>query len=171
MRQQAKFEGWLKFKLAAYAQFKGAVEVQVEPSARDSSNLRADLTFIYGNERCDVELKTCNTNWRMKGVLNKTRPITKNVAGVFEDGRKLHKSSGQGVVAACIFPVECGDMRWVEYLSRIAAATGIELPADSPTSRGSIPIGHDCNAEVDIISFPTKKADFWLAAPSRFDAL
>lgn len=164
VRQRAKFEGWLKFELAAYAQFKGAIEVQVEPSADNSSNLRADLTFIYGNERCDVELKTCNTNWRMKGVLNKTRPITKNVAGVIEDARKLHKCSGQGVVAACIFPVECGDMRWVEYLSRIADATGVELSPNSHTSKLAIPIGHDCDAEIIIVSFSTKKANFSLAA-------
>lgn len=50
---------------------------------------RADVTFHDGNERDDVELKTPNTNWRIPGILNKHRPITKNFAGVVKDARKL----------------------------------------------------------------------------------
>src|SRR6266700_5182540 len=101
MRQRAKFEGWLKFELAAYAQLKGAAEVTVEAATDDSSGSRHDLTFYYGAERCNVELKTCNTNWRMKGVLVKTRPITKNVAGTIKDAGKLQNCVGHGVVAVC----------------------------------------------------------------------
>jgi hypothetical protein len=159
VRQRAKFEGWLKFELAAYAQLQGALEVRVEASADDSSNSRADLTFMLSSERCDVELKTCNTNWRMRGVLNKTRPITKNLASIIGDARKLQNCPGQGVVAACIFPVEEGDMRWTEYLSRIADGTGLELSADRHAARVSIPIGHDHLVEVIIISFLTKRSN------------
>lgn len=153
MRQRAKFEGWLKFELAAHAELQGAIEVQVEASADDSSNSRADLTFIYADERYDVELKTCNTNWRMRGILDKTRPITKNVASVIKDARKLRHCSGRGVVAACIFPVEVGDMRWVNYLSRISDETGIELSPDQHAVRVPIAIGQDTSVEIVVISF------------------
>ncbi len=158
VRQRAKFEGWLKFELAAYAESMGAVDVEVEAAAEDSSNSRADLTFNYNGDRCDVELKTCNTNWRMKGVLAKTRPITKNVAGIIEDARKLQHCSGWGIVAACIFPVECGDMRWTDYLDRISAGTGVVLAVNRHTARVSIPTVRDCSADIVAISFLAQKA-------------
>ena len=85
VRQRAKFEGWLKFELALYAEQHGATDVKVE--APSSSGSRSDLTFLYDGKRYDVELKTSNTNWRMKGVLSRTRPITKNIRGVIIDGQ------------------------------------------------------------------------------------
>jgi len=75
IRQRAKFEGWLKFELALYAEQHGATSVEVE--APTGAGSRSDLTFLYDGKRYDVELKTSNTNWRMKGVLARTRPITK----------------------------------------------------------------------------------------------
>jgi hypothetical protein len=88
VRQRAKFEGWRKFELAAYAELHGAQSVEVETASGDDLvRTRCDLTFSYGDKRCDVELKTCNTNWRMEGVLSRTRPITKNVAGIVADAR------------------------------------------------------------------------------------
>jgi len=158
MRQRAKFEGWLKFELAAYAQLKGAAEVTVEAATDDSSGSRRDLTFYYRGEKCNVELKTCNTNWRMTGVLDRPRPITKNVAGIIEDARKLQKCVGHGVVAACIFPVERGDRRWKEYLKRIGEEAGVHLSEKGHTTRVPLDIDDHCSADVVVVSFLTAKA-------------
>lgn len=65
IRQRAKFEGWLKFELALFAEQHGATSVEVE--APSGSGSRSDLTFLYDGKRYDVELKTANTNWRMNG--------------------------------------------------------------------------------------------------------
>jgi hypothetical protein len=62
--QQQKEE----FELAAYAQSQGAEDVEVEAATDESSLSRGDLTFRFDGARYDVELKTCNTNWRMPGV-------------------------------------------------------------------------------------------------------
>ena len=72
VRQRAKFEGWLKFELAVSAEKQGAESVEVE-TASDAGS-RSDLSFLYGGQRYDVELKTCNTNWRMKGVFESDPP-------------------------------------------------------------------------------------------------
>src|SRR5687768_15519008 len=72
MRQRAKFEGWLKFELAAHAEMSGATNVVVEASLPDGG--RSDLSFDVNGVRYDVELKTPNTNWRMPGVAETTRP-------------------------------------------------------------------------------------------------
>src|SRR5687768_11451655 len=113
VRQRAKFEGWLKFELALHAARCGAKSVQVETAS--DSGARSDLSFVYQGQRYDVELKTCNTNWRMKGVLDLTRPITKNITSVVVDAGKLRRCPGQGIVAFCLFPVGCDDGRWIEY--------------------------------------------------------
>src|SRR5688572_11422352 len=99
VRQRAKFEGWLKFELALYAEQHGASAVQVETAYE--SGARSDLSFVYDDRRYDVELKTSNTNWRMNGVLALTRPITKNIDSIIIDGKKLQQCPGQGIVAFC----------------------------------------------------------------------
>ena len=46
LRQRAKFEGWLKFELALYAEQHGATNVEVETPS--DTGARADLSFTYG---------------------------------------------------------------------------------------------------------------------------
>ncbi len=47
IRQRAKFEGWLKFELAAYAEAQGMQAVRVEAAIEDSTQLsRGDITFF-----------------------------------------------------------------------------------------------------------------------------
>lgn len=158
IRQRAKFEGWLKFELAAYAELHGAEFVEVETALGDDlARTRSDLTFSYGGKHCHVELKTCNTNWRMEGVLSRTRPITKNVAGIVADARKLKNCSGEGIVAFCMFPVSRDDERWVEYLERISNELGLALSARQKTERVSIQIGSDCRVDVVVIAFAISK--------------
>lgn len=99
LRQRAKFEGWLKFELAAWAELQGAQDVEVEANSDYTAATRADLTFWWAGVRCDVELKTANTNYRMAGVANIHRPITKNLHGIGRDAGKLRNVIGQGVVS------------------------------------------------------------------------
>ena len=140
VRQRAKFEGWLKFELAAHAVANGAIGVEVEASADEGARSRADLTFFVSGSRCDVELKTCNTNWRMDGVLNRTRPITKNISGIVTDAKKLQNCSGVGIVAFCMFPVSSGDDRWIDYLTRIGAEVGTQLSPREHATRVSMQV-------------------------------
>jgi hypothetical protein len=129
LRQRAKFEGWLKFELAACAEQNGATSVCVEASSEDQAvgtGCRADLSFHFEEARYDVELKTPNCNWRLPGVRNLTRPITKNIAEIVLDARKLSASTNHGLVAFVLFPIPPGDVRWHEYLQRIS--TSLETP-------------------------------------------
>lgn len=156
VRQRAKFEGWLKFELALYAEQHGASAVEVEaPSGLGS---RSDLSFGYDGKRYDVELKTSNTNWRMKGVLARTRPITKNIRGVIIDGGKLRQCPGEGIVAFCLFPVEAGDSRWMDYLKRIGSELGINLSEGEHTSRVSVPLQDGHQADIVIATFAVPRA-------------
>lgn len=122
--QRAKFEGWLKFELAAWAENAGAQDVILE-APLSTGQMRADLGFTLGGMTHVVELKTPNANWRMDGVVVKGRPVTKNIASIVEDGNKMRAGSG-GIVAFTFFPVPVGDHRWREYLKRIAL--DLEVP-------------------------------------------
>jgi len=95
------------------------VEVESASAERDFSGERFDLSFFYDCNRYHVELKTANSNWRMPGVYNKTRPIKKNIAGIGNDARKLSHCSGQGIVAFVLFPIPPHDNRWTEYLDEL----------------------------------------------------
>lgn len=157
LRQRAKFEGWLKFELAAYAEENGARGVEVEASSADSaaSRRRAHLSFYFDQVRYDLELKTPNSSWRVPGVDDKTRPITKNVAGIVSDARKLFSSPNHGLVAFVLFPVPEGDRRWVVYLGRIAQELQIELSASAHTSQVTFPLSDSHVADVVVCCFPT----------------
>lgn len=126
MRQRAKFEGWLKFELAAHAAAKGARDIAVEAGYNDGTG-RADLTFVLNDRRCFLELKTPNASYRMPGVQNKTRPITNNVASIIADAKKLQGCGEYGLVAFVLFPVPVGNNQWAAYLDRIAKEVGVPL--------------------------------------------
>ncbi len=120
LRQRAKSEGWLKFALAAYAEEQGAIDVVLEaPTSDKKGRGRSDISFRWNGVRYDVELKTANTNWRMPGVAQANRPVSKNISSIVEDARKPNSRDCQPLVAFVIFPVPRGDDRWVNYLYRI----------------------------------------------------
>jgi hypothetical protein len=156
VRQRAKFEGWLKFELALYAEQHGATNVEVETPSESGS--RSDLSFTFGGCRYDVELKTCNTNYRMAGVLECTRPITKNIASVVVDGNKLRLCPGTGIVAFCMFPIAKGDSRWTEYLNRIGSELGVNLSERDHTSRVTVPLRGVDQADVVVATFAIAKS-------------
>ncbi|WP_446899243.1 hypothetical protein ACSVC9_04955 [Clostridium sp. LBM24168] len=152
IRQRAKFEGWLKFELAEYLQEYGIYSVEVEPKY-NHSNSRADIGFVCNDVHYYVELKTPNTNYRIKEIENKVRPITKNIASIIIDTKKLEKCVGSGIIAFVLFPVPIGDNRWMEYLSRISNETGKELTEEDNCSRVKVPLDNDNNCEVIICCF------------------
>jgi hypothetical protein len=124
IRQKAKFEGWLKFELAHYLEEIGMENVEVESKVFYRQE-RADISFFNNRQPYSLELKTPNTNWKLKGVNENCRPITKNVQSIIDDAKKLNSESG--IVAFVLFPVPVGDSRWEPYLNRINKETGLAL--------------------------------------------
>ena len=157
VRQRAKFEGWLKFELARYAEEHGATGVEVETPS--DSGGRSDLSFTCEGNRYDVELKTCNTNYRMPGILDCTRPITENIASVVDDGHKLRLCHNQGIVAFCLFPVAYGDSRWTDYLNRIGSGLGVSLSESEHTSRVTVPVSDTLQADIVVTAFVVSKVN------------
>lgn len=157
LRQRAKFEGWLKFALAAHAEEKGAIDVVVEAPSSESgvAGGRSDISFRWEGIRYDVELKTPNTNWRMPGVAEMTRPITKNIASIVEDARKINTQDCQPLVAFVIFPVPRGDDRWVQYLDRIGQELQLSLSREAHASQVTLPISSAYSADMVVCCFPT----------------
>lgn len=155
LRQRAKFEGWLKFELASQARRSEASNVTVE-AAFDTTNsqYRSDVAFAWNDTDYAVELKTVNTNWRMPGVDNKTRPITKNIAGIIADARKLEMAAAEGLVAFVIFPIPRDDQRWHQYLEQIGQGLGEVLSPDSFATQLTAPVFDKNSVDVVVCCFP-----------------
>ena len=156
LRQRAKFEGWLKFSLAAHAELSGATNVVVEASTSDSglTRGRSDISFRWEGVRYDVELKTPNANWLMPGVDETTRPITKNILSIIEDARKATSKDRKPLIAFVIFPVPCGDHRWEKYLERIGRELELALSRETHATQITLPISQQHSADVVICCFP-----------------
>lgn len=150
VRQRAKLEGWLKCELAIRAEQAGIDQVLLEEGYGER---RADITLRRGTTRYDVELKTPTTNWRIPGVPAKHHPVTRNIAGIIADARKLAASPGQGIVCFVLFPVPSGDHRWSAYLARIAGALNIPLSEAEHCSRVAVPLEGDRACEVVVCAF------------------
>lgn len=115
---------------------------------------RADITLHDGGERYDVELRTPNTNWRVPGVRNATRPITINIDGIVKDARKLESALGRGVVCFGLFPVPVGSDKWIPYLNCIAGELGIPLSEADPGAVLRLDLGYGNACEVVVCAFP-----------------
>ena len=152
LRQRAKFEGWLKFELAAQAEMNGATNVVVEAPLPERG--RSDLSFDWEGVQYDVELKTPNTNWRMPGILELTRPITKNFSSIVADARKATEGHRNPIVAFVIFPVPCGDVRWHQYYERVCVELGVVLARDLHTTQITVPISQHHDADVVVCCIP-----------------
>jgi len=104
--QRAKYEGWLKMEMAAaLALHEDFKDVNIEPSyplkGKADLSLRVDRTIWY------LELKTSNTNWRARGLANRTRPITLNISQIIADIAKLREKCppAKGLMVFTLFPV------------------------------------------------------------------
>ena len=128
------------------------VEAAPEDSAAQS-RCRADLSFRLGDGRYDLELKTPNSNWRMPGVAKLTRPITKNLAEIVADARKLLRDASRGIMAFVLFPVPVGEVTWHTYLERIASELRIPITPAEHTARVDVPLGEGNAAEAIVCCF------------------
>lgn len=107
-QQRAKFEGWLKVELC------GILLKHFPDTLPEKA--RTDLTA----GAWAIELKTFSTNYRHKGVVNKFRPITDNVAGVLKDIEKLRKISVKNkLVIFIVFPLNESNEIWLTHLNKI----------------------------------------------------
>lgn len=148
MSQRAKFEGWLKFELADAARRNGATNVRFEPVLKLG---RADLSFDLKGVACVIELKTPNTNYRMEGAANLSKPITKNIASIITDAQKLGRCGG-GVIAFILFPLQTGSDAWLEYLVRLSEGVGQTLSKDEHVTRETVALPNG-TADVAVVTF------------------
>jgi hypothetical protein len=108
--ERAKFEGWLKVELCSILS-ESFDDVIPEKD-------RIDITF----QDWAIELKTLNTNYRFPNIVNKTRPITKNVQEVVDDIKKLQTTSYPNKsVLFVVFPAQHNDKNWQIHLQKISA--------------------------------------------------
>lgn len=146
IKQRAKFEGWLKFMLVKYALDNNCEDVRVEENY--GKNKRADLSFKSGESKYYIELKTANANWKIEGVEKRTRPVTKNIASIINDARKLKEAKVNGVVAFVFFPIPENDTRWKYHIKRIENEVDVDLLSDGHYSKVTIN-----NCEILVFSF------------------
>ena len=158
IRQKVKFEGWLKFELAHYLELKGMKHVEVE-SKREYGRDRADIAFFGNGQPYRLELKTPNTNWKLRGVNENGRPITKNVQSIIDDAKKLNSESG--IVAFVLFPVPVGDGRWEPYLDRINKETGLSVTKDGNCEIISLNIDEDSTCDLIVCAFKSRRFHNW----------
>ena len=122
---RAKFEGWLKVEV---------IEILSKhtPNAVPEKD-RIDITF----DDWALELKTCNTNYRYRGVVNKSRPITMNVDGIIDDIKSLEKTRyRRRAVLFVAFPLEHSKGAWQQHYDKISSNAKQVRHLQSSTSSG-----------------------------------
>jgi hypothetical protein len=77
---------------------------------------------------------------------------------VILDGGKLRQCPGDGIVAFCLFPVEAGDGRWLDYLKQIGSELGVTLAEGEHTSRVTVPLNDGHHADIVIAAFGVPRA-------------
>ncbi len=138
-KQRAKFEGWLKFMLVREALKNGCEEVIVEDGY--GRKKRADLSLKRNSVKHFIELKTINSSWGINGVLQKGKPITKNIDGISSDIEKLRSADGKGIVAFVFFPIPVNNDEWKYHIGRIEQDEKVNLI--NPPKYSIVPIGDD----------------------------
>lgn len=105
-RQRAKFEGWLKFELAAALSTRNGIQ-SVDLETQYITGGKSDLSFKVDGITWYIEMKTANVSWRADGLESKTRPITRNVSGIIDDIAKLCEKCppSRGLMVFTLFPV------------------------------------------------------------------
>ena len=131
--------------------------VESDTSGKGLKRSRSDISFLWEGQRYDLELKTPNTNWRMPGVANLTRPITKNIASIVEDAQKTPAEGGILIVAFVLFPVPRGDILWKDYLTRISKELSLTLTPETHSSQVTLPISKEHFADVVICCFKVER--------------
>ncbi|MDD2470150.1 MAG: hypothetical protein PHI22_04410 [Bacilli bacterium] len=159
LKQRAKFEGWLKFELAHALVLEEMENVEVETRSENSFK-RADIKFESKGESYKIELKPPNTNWRLDGIENKHRPITKNINSIIHDTYKLNTGdSSIGIIAFVLFPLSSNDEDWKFYIKRISDETKLNIN-DEHCRTIKIQFTDNQNSRMLICVYKTKKTIF-----------
>tara|TARA_R110001606_G_scaffold313728_1_gene460348 strand:+ start:1435 stop:1986 length:552 start_codon:yes stop_codon:yes gene_type:complete len=135
--QRSKFEGWLKFELASLAHQNGFQDVKFENA---HANGRSDFSIRHNETVHHVELKTANTNLRMIGVRDMSKPITKNLSGIALDIQKLKAVGGYSV--SVLFPIPEHDCRWIRYVESIESQSLQRIDIENSCRTISVRIGN-----------------------------
>jgi len=115
--QRAKFERYLQSVLALRLK-KRFDDTMIEYSLDDKH------VDIYANNAF-IELKTPNTNYRLPGVVETTRPITNNIQSIIDDINKLKwLNVNNGIVAFVLFPIDPNKNNHLQHIEKIVAALG-----------------------------------------------
>lgn len=156
--RRSKFEGWLKFELAAALTTKQPEISSLVLEDGYLSNRRSDLSFVYEGDKYFVEMKTANTNWRVEGVENLHRPVAKNISGIIENIQILNKLAppAHGIAVFTIFPIPYRLLSETPaklnlHLDRIERETNLELGSLRETM-DYVPISDQYGLGVFVIS-------------------
>ncbi|BCD59685.1 MULTISPECIES: hypothetical protein [unclassified Nitratiruptor] len=108
-KNRAKFEGWLKVEICDILS-KYTTDIVPEKD-------RIDIVF----DNWALELKTANTNYHYNDVVNKTRPITKNIQSIIKDIKDLRKNSTyiHKAVLFIVFPLSKEVEYWDRHILKI----------------------------------------------------
>lgn len=159
IRQRAKFEGWLKFELAARLDKLGLENVEVETKL-DFKRNRPDISYITENfDFYKIELKTCNTSWKIDGIETKGKPISGNIKSIINDAKKLN--SNYGIVAFIMFPIPLNDNRWKDYIERIKKETEVQIDYNSNCRILKIKFDEKRYCNILVCAFMTKVYNNW----------
>jgi hypothetical protein len=158
IRQREKFEGWLKFELANRIEKLGFNEVEIETKVEWRRN-RPDISFYEEDDFYRIELKTCNTSWKIDGISKKGKPITDNIKGVTNDAKKLN--SNYGIVAFVMFPIPKNDIRWKPYIERIKEETKIEIDYKLNCKILAMEIDDSNTCDLLVCLFMSRKFNNW----------
>ena len=106
---RSKFEGWLKVET-------------IEILSKYSNDIYPEKNRIdVVLENWAIELKTSNTNYRYEGVINKSRPTTKNIKSIIKDIDDLKSNNNyeNKAVLFIIFPLTLNKTGWNTHISQI----------------------------------------------------
>lgn len=158
IRQRAKFEGWLKFELAERLEQIGLKEVELETKIPGKRS-RPDISFFSDDDFYQIELKTCNTSWKIEGILKKGKPISNNINGIIDDAKKLNCS--YGIVAFVMFPIPINDNRWKSYIDRIKEETDIDIDYEQNCRILELEIDETNNCDALVCAFLSRRFHNW----------
>jgi hypothetical protein len=106
--ERSKFEGWLKVEI-------------IDVLQRHNYNAKPEIDRIdISFDDTAIELKTINTNYRFDNVVNKTRPITKNIQGIIHDIDELKKKEIENrFILFVVFPIKMEQKEWGFHIEKI----------------------------------------------------
>ena len=129
--QRAKFEGWLKFELAAKLK-------KLYKDTRVEEPVKGFHIDIHSNQSL-IELKTPNTSYKTKGCDDSICTITDNINGIISDINKLRRlvpgTYKNGYVAFVLFPIDI--VKYKKHITRVINT----LPKGANVASGNLAVG------------------------------